>query len=271
MDKTKKILKWVIGIVFFLYLVICCFYYFSQEKMLFNTSAKLKKEHVFKFSAPFEERYITMSDKKKLNGVLFKAKKSKGLILWFPGGRGMIDSIGVDSPAYTNLNYDLFVLNFRGYGKSEGKITSEEQFNEDMQTVYTYFKKEYKEQNIILFGYSIGTGPAASVAANNNPKMLVLQAPYFSMESLAQNNFYYLPVSLLSRYEFPISSYIKKAKCPVVIIHGDKDTKIPAENSSYILKKFLKPKDQLVILKNQGHNDYLKNNDYLRKIAEIIK
>ena len=271
MNTFKKIAKWVLGILIVIYLGLCISYYFFQEKILFNTSIKLKKEHVFKFSEPFEERYITMPDKKKLNGVLFKAKNPKGLILWYPGGRGIIDSTGTDSHIYTDLNYDYFILNFRGYGKSEGEISSEEQFNQDMQTVYDYFKKEYQEQNIILFGYSVGTGPAASVAASNNPKMLILQAPYYSMENIAQRAFYYLPVSLVSRYEFPIYSYLQKTKCPVVIIHGDKDKKIPAKTSSYKLKEFFKPTDQLIILKGQGHNSFLENAEYLKELTRIIK
>ncbi|SHG16771.1 hypothetical protein SAMN05443549_102284 [Flavobacterium fluvii] len=271
MSKFKKILKWVLILVLVLYVSLCCFYYFSQEKVLFNTSVKLKHEHVFKFSEPFEERYIPMPDKKKLNGVLFKAKESKGLILWFPGGRGMIDSIGVDSKPYTDLKYDLFILNFRGYGKSEGEISSEKQFKQDMQSVYDYFKKEYQEKNIILFGYSAGTGPAASIAASNNPKMLILQAPYYSMENEAQRAFFYLPIPLLSRYEFPIYSYLQKTKCPIVLIHGDNDKKIPAKTSSYRLKEFLKPTDQLIILKGQGHNYYLENAAYLHELSRIIK
>lgn len=266
-----KIIKWLLCIIVALYLSLCGFYYFSQEKVLFNTSAKLNAEHVFKFSEPFEERYIPMPDKKKLNGVLFKAKESKGLILWFPGGRGIIDSIGVDSKIYTDLKYDLFVLNFRGYGKSEGKISSEKQFNQDMQSVYDYFKKEYQEKNIILFGYSAGTGPAASVAASNNPKMLILQAPYYSMENEAKRAFYYLPISLLSKYAFPTYSYLEKTKCPVVIFRGDNDDKIPAKISSQKLKEFLKPTDQLVVLKNQGHNHFIQNATYIKKLQQLIK
>jgi uncharacterized protein len=265
-----KITKWVLGILIILYISICGFYYSSQEGALFNTSVKLKKDHIFKFQVPFEERNITMADKKKLNGVLFKAKESKGLILWFPGGRGIIDSIGVDSKIYTDLNYDLFILNYRGYGKSEGKISSEKQFHQDMQTVYDYFKKEYQEKNIILFGYSNGTGPAAAVAATNNPKMLILQAPYYSMKEEAQRAFYYLPISLLSRYEFPNYTYLKNTKSKIVILHGDKDDRIPAKISSYKLKKFLKPNDQFIILKGQGHNNFIENAAYLKILKQII-
>ena len=270
MTKFKKIVKWVLGVIILLYVCLCGFYYFYQDGLLFNTSAKLKKEHVFKFSDPFEERYITMPDKMKLNGILFKAKDSKGLILWFPGGRGMIDSIGVDSHFYTDLKYDLFVLNYRGFGKSEGKISSEKQFNQDMQSIYDYFKKEYAENKIILFGYSLGTGPAAELASANNPKMLILKAPYYSIEEEAKRGFPYLPIGLLQRYEFPTYKSLEKTKCPVVIFHGDADKKIPVEQS-YELKKTLKPKDKLIILKGQGHNHFVENANYIKNLQQLIK
>lgn len=270
MIKIKKITKWLLGIIIVLYLCLCGFYYFFQEKLLFNTSVKLKQEHVFKFSEPFEERYISMPDNKKLNGVLFKAKESKGLILWFPGGRGMIDSIGIDSKIYTDLKYDLFLLNYRGFGKSEGKISSEKQFNQDLQSVHDYFKKEYPEDKIILFGYSLGTGPAAALASANNPKMLVLQAPYYSIKEEARRGFPYLPIDLLQRYEFSTYKSLEKTKCPVVIFHGNADKKIPVEQS-HELKKVLKPTDELLILKGQGHNKFEENKEYLHELSRIIK
>lgn len=270
MNKIKNLAKWTLGTIILLYLCLCGFYYFFQEKFLFNTSVKLKQEHVFKFSEPFEERYITMPDNKKLHGVLFKSKESKGLILWFPGGRGMIDSIGLDSKIYTDLKHDLFVLNYRGFGKSEGKISSEKQFNQDMQSVYDYFKKEYPENKITLFGYSLGTGPAAELASANNPEMLVLEAPYFSIKEEARRGFSFLPIDLLQRYEFSTYKSLEKTKCPVVIFHGKADKKIPVEQSQK-LKKVLKPKDELIILEGQGHNKFEENKEYLHELSRIIK
>jgi len=270
MKKIKKIFIWLFSVLFVLYLCLCSWFYFSQEKALFNTSVKLKHDHVFKFSTPFEERYITMQDNKRLHGVLFKAKKSKGLILWFPGGRGMLDSIGLNAPLYTDMHYDLFVLNYRGFGKSEGKISSEKQFNQDMQTVYSNFKKEYSENKIVIFGYSLGTGPAAFLAANNNPKMLILEAPYYSMTEMTQKAIPYLPISLLQKYKFKTNEYMAGIKSPIVIIHGEADKNIPVD-VSYRLKKYLKSTDKLLILKGQGHNEFEKNKEYLVELSNILK
>lgn len=264
MKIIKKIFITLSALAVIYYLTLCVWFYFKQESILFNT-VKLSKDHVFTFESIFEERYIPMQGSITLHGVLFRAKESKGLILWLPGGRGMIDSIGLDAHYHTDLNFDLFVLNYRGFGKSNGKISSEKQFNNDMQMVYDYFKKEYDEENIIIYGYSLGTGPAAVLAQNNNPRILILRSPYYSMVELTSKYFSYLPVALLQKYKFPVYENLRNIKCPVLIIHGEKDKKIPV-TVAYRLKEQFKPGDNLLIIKNQGHDEFEKNVDYLEKI-----
>lgn len=266
----KKVITSLLGIILLVYLLICSWFYFSQEKLLFNDSVKLKNNHIFKFTEPFQEHYITMKDNTKLHGVLFKAKQAKGLMLWLPGGRGMIDSIGTKAHLYTRLNYDFFILNYRGFGKSKGKISSENQLNEDLQTVYDYFKRKYPENNIIISGYSLGTGPASLLAANNHPKMLILNAPYYSMVELSKKAFPYIPVSLLQKYRFSVADNLLKTKCKVVIFHGEEDKKIPLE-VSYRLKKNLKPTDLLFVLKNQGHDKLDDNQEYWQKLYHVTQ
>jgi uncharacterized protein len=264
MKIIKRVIFGLSALAVLLYFTMCVWFYFNQESILFRT-VKLSKGHVFNFESKFEERYIPMPDGITLHGVLFRAKESKGLILWLPGGRGMIDSIGLDAHCYTDLNYDLFIINYRGFGKSNGKISSEKEFNNDMQMVYDYFRKEYDEKNIIIYGYSLGTGPAAALAQKNNPGMLILRAPYYSLVEMNSKYFPYLPISLLLKYKFAVYKNIRNVKCPVLIIHGDEDRKIPVE-VAYRLKEEFKPGDNLLIIKNQGHDKFEKNVDYLQKI-----
>jgi len=270
MKKIKKTLVWILGVVIVFYVGGCILFYSVQEKILFDTSVKLAADHVFKFAPPFEERYILMEDGKKLNGVLFRAKDSKGLIFYLPGGRGMIDSIGVNASVYTDMHYDFFVLNYRGFGKSEGNIQSEKQFDQDIQTVYNYFKKEYREDSIVVIGYSLGSGIAAALASTNSPRMLILEAPYYSMNELTQKAFPYLPVSLLLNYKYPTNEYLRQIKSPVVIIHGESDKRISAKVSRR-LKEFLKATDELIILKDQGHNNFEKNEEYKTQITRVLQ
>ncbi len=90
------------------------------------------------------------------------------------------------------------------------------------------------------------------------------------MNKKQKEDFPYLPIGLLQRYEFPTYKSLEKTKCPVVIFHGDADKKIPVAQS-YELKKTLKPTDKLIILKGQGHNRFVENATYIKNLQQLLK
>ena len=130
-------------------------------------------------------------------------------------------------------------------------------------------KKQYKEENIIITGYSIGSGMATYLASKNNPKSLILQAPYYCLEDLATEKFPIVP-NFAVKYKIPTFDFIKKVKAPIYIFHGDTDYVIPYENSLK-LKTILKPNDKLFSLENQGHLDINDNSNFLFELEEILK
>lgn len=237
-----------------------------QEKMLFYPE-KLSKTHAYLFSSEFEELSIPVSKKVNLNGLLFKADSSKGVILYLHGNAGSIDSWGKISNVYTENNYDFFVFDYRGYGKSDGRIKSEKLLYEDNQMVYDSLKSIYNEKNIIVIGYSLGSGFAAKLCADNNPKMLILEAPYYSMVELARK--YVKIPPFLIRYKIRTDERIPEVDCPITIFHGDND-KVTYTESSLKLKDLLKDTDRLVILKDQKHNGINRNTEYIKELAKIL-
>jgi hypothetical protein len=166
------------------------------------------------------------------------------------------------------MHYDIFMPDYRGYGKSEGEISSEQQFFDDVQSAYDNLKKDYAETRIVILGYSIGTGPAAMLASHNHPKMLILQAPYISVADLSQKSYPFLP-SFLLKYKFRTNEFIAKTSAPILIIHGDADDVIYC-GSSVKLKESFKPGDKLVILKGQGHNGFTHNAEYLAELKSVL-
>lgn len=160
----------------------------------------------------------------------FKADTSKGLIFYLHGNAGSLKSWGEIAKTYTSLHYDLFILDYRGYGKSEGTISSEAQLYKDVHVVYNNLKTKYDENKIIVLGYSIGTGPATELAAANHPKLLILQAPYYSMTDLMKHNYPIIPAFLL-KYKFETNKNIRNCKMPIVIFHGDNDEVIYFQSS----------------------------------------
>jgi uncharacterized protein len=254
-------------IILLLYIAVCGILYFFQERLIFFPE-KLNKDYRFSFDQKFEELNIRMPDNIMLNGLLFKSPNSSGLIFYLHGNAGSLRLWGEVAKTYTDLNYDVFLLDYRGFGKSEGKINSQDQLYRDIQIVYDQLKSLYEENKIIVLGYSIGTGPATKLAAANNPKLLILQAPYYSLTDIMKQTYSFIPVFLL-KYKFETNRFIADCKMPVVIFHGNEDEVI-LHNSSVKLKDHLKKTDAFITLDGQGHNGMTANPVYLTELEKIL-
>ena len=121
---------------------------------------------------------------------------------------------------------------------------------------------------IIVLGYSIGAGLASKIACTNNPKLLILQAPFYSLTDIMRHTFPIIPTFIL-KYKLKTNEFIKNCKMPIVIFHGNQDEVI-YYGSSLKLKELFKEKDTLITLNGQGHNGMTDNRDYIIEIQKIL-
>lgn len=249
-------------------MLICVLLYFFQERLIFLPD-KLSKDYTFRFDQPFEEINIKTKAGHLLNGLLFTCDSAKGLVFYLRGNAGALNRWGGVAKRYTSLHYDVFLLDYPGYGKSEGVITSQSQFFGAVQSAYDEMKKRYREDSIVVLGYSIGTGLAAHLAADNHPKLLLLQAPCYNLTDMMRHRYPIIPTFLLN-YKFATNEYIKHCAMPVVIFHGNQDEVI-YYGSSLKLKKEFKATDTLITLPGQGHNGITDNKDYTRALSKILR
>jgi alpha-beta hydrolase superfamily lysophospholipase len=262
----KKIVTRVLFICFFLYALLLAGIYFFQEKLLFHPEA-LAQDHNFQFEN-FHEVYIPVENDVKLHGLLFKAANPKGLVFYLHGNGGTVNGWGSIAETYTNAGYDLFILDYRGYGKSSGHIESEQQMHEDVAKAYNYMKHGYNEDKIIINGYSIGTGFAAYLARSKNIKALILEAPYYSMSTLISEKASIVP-AFINRYKIPTHDFLERVTAPVYILHGTADQLIDYSHSVSLIKH-AKPTDVLIPIDKEGHN--VKDSEALNnKLMEILE
>lgn len=265
----KKFLLNTLKILTIIYVGLCVFLYFYQENLIFFPE-KLTKTYKFEFERKFEELNIKTDENILLNGLLFKADSSKGLIFYLHGNSGSLKTWGSIAKNYNGKGYDIFMVDYRGYGKSDGEIKNgEEELFKDIQIVYDTLKKRYNEDKILILGYSIGTGPAAKLACTNKPKHLILQAPYFSLTDMMEQEYPGVPTFILN-YKFQTNKYITDCKIPVTIFHGDKDEVI-YYNSSVKLKALFKPTDRFVTLPGRGHSGINDDTLYLKEIDKVLE
>lgn len=259
------LLKLLIG----LYVLVCLLLYLFQERLLFFPQ-KLDANLVFQFPGNYEELQFKTEDNTVLNGLLFKADSSRGLIFYLHGNAGSLEHWGLVASTYTDLGYDIFILDYRGYGKSGGRISSERQLFEDNQMVFDALRAQYGyilEESIIL-GYSIGSGLAARLASENRAKALILQTPYYSLKDMMRRRFPFIPRFIL-KYHFRTDQYLAKVEAPIFIFHGDEDLVIPYESSTRLNAEY-PAKTTLYTLRGQGHSGVTFNKDYQEKLALLL-
>jgi hypothetical protein len=247
------------------------FMYFKQENMIFAPEA-LQPDFKFTFQERFEELNWPV-DGAQINALHFRAAKPKGIVLYFHGNAGSLKSWGDVAEDFTRRGYDIVIPDYRGFGKSTGRIKSEKMLLQDAETAYSYVKKTFPENQIILYGRSIGTGIAVHLARTNRPRMVILESPYLSLLALAARYHSLIPrplLSLLVRYPMRTDLWIVDVACPIYLFHGEKDNVIPF-NESERLSKLIRSEHQLIAVPEGGHNNLEDFRQYREGLDRILK
>ncbi|NND11389.1 MAG: alpha/beta fold hydrolase [Flavobacteriaceae bacterium] len=259
----------ILLIVITIYLGLSIALYYLQDYLLFKPE-KLPKDFQFHYeNQDIEEHNLETRDGATINGVLFKPKgESQGIVLYLKGNSKSIKGWGKFAVDFTRHNYTVLMLDYRGFGKSTGR-RSQKAIKRDLQVVYNKIKERTAEERIILYGRSLGSGFAAKLASMNDPRMLILDAPYYSLTKVTARYAPFMPLSLLIKYPLPTYKWLKYVKCPIHIIHGTNDNLIPFKTSVKLSK--INPKlTRLYPVIDGGHKDLNNFESYHKMLEEIL-
>lgn len=258
------IVYYIIGGIVLLSVVV----YFLQDFFIFKPE-KLRADFIFKYDIPFRELNFDIEPGVRINGLHFYRDAPKGLILYFHGNSRSIKGWAKYAKDFYRFNYDVVLIDYRGFGKSTGK-RSETKMLSDVQFVYEVLAKQYSEEHLIVYGRSLGSGFAAKLASDNQPRYLILDAPYYNFRKVIERFLPILPVRLVLRYHLRTDRWIQKVKCPVYIIHGTRDWLIPIRHSKR-LQKFNPRRITLIRIYGGGHNNLPKFDEYHSFVRDILK
>lgn len=242
--------------------------YFLQERLIFKPE-KLKQDFQFKYDAPFREYFFDIEPGVRINGLHFYRDKPKGLILYFHGNTRSIKGWARYAKDFYRYDYDVVLLDYRGFGKSTGK-RSEKEMLSDMQFIYNKLKEVYAEDHLIVYGRSMGSGFATKLACDNNPRYLILDAPYFNFLRVIERFLPILPVRVVLRFHLRTDLWLPKVNCHTYIIHGTKDWLIPIRHS-VALQKINPKKVTLIRIHGGGHNNLPSFDEYHNFVRDILK
>ena len=258
----------IIIVVVAVYLGISILVYFLQDYILFKPE-KLPADFQFAYENQETEEYnIETRDGAVINGLRFKAKDPKGIVFYLKGNSKSIKGWGKFAVDFTRLGYDVLMVDYRGFGKSTGR-RSQKAIKRDMQVIYNKIRDQVAEKYIILYGRSLGSGFAAKLASMNDPRMLILDAPYYSLSKVGKRYMPFMPLSLLLKFPMPTYKWLRYVNCPIHIIHGTDDNLIPYKTSVKLSR--IKPKlTKLYTVIGGGHKDLHTFESYHSMLKEII-
>ncbi len=240
--------------------------WWGQERLLFQPQ-RLPDSHRFNVGADIAETWVDVPGA-RLNALHLRRPQPAGVVFFVHGNAGSLDNWFVDVDFYRRNNLDLFMFDYRGFGKSGGRIDSQAQLEADVRAAWASIAPRYAGLRTVFYGRSLGTALAAALAAEVRPDLLVLVSPYSSMRDVAALHYPWVPGALL-RYPLRTDDALRRVQSPVLLAHGGRDTVIPPSHS--LALQALSPQAQLLLVPEAGHNDIHEFPAYLDTLAAAIR
>lgn len=259
----------IISVIVVIILVMGILIYFFQHKFFFQPE-KLPADFKFAYEhLKAEEKFVETEKGAHISYLDFQVDNPKGVVIYLKGNTKSIKGWGKFAIDFTRLGYEVVMMDYRGFGKSTGKRTVEA-MKRDSQFIYNIVKKEFSEDKIIVYGRSLGSGFAARLASKNNPRLLILTSPLYSLLRTIHRYLPFMPAKPFLRYNIPTFQYLKNVRCPIKIIHGSDDKLVPI-NTAIDLSEINPDLTRLYVILRAGHIDIHQFEEYHRVMEEIFE
>jgi pimeloyl-ACP methyl ester carboxylesterase len=269
MHTLWKLLITGIGI----YAALSIYIYFMQSSLIFypNMPGRNLVSTPENIGLGYQDIEFVTEDNVKLHGWFIAHENAKATLLFFHGNAGNIshrlDSIAI----FHQLGLNVFIIDYRGYGQSEGKITEKGTYR-DAEAAWNYLTHTsgISEEQIIIFGRSLGASIASWLAARHRPAALIIESGFSSIASMGQRFYPFLPVRWLTHFKYDTKKYVTKISCPVLVAHSRNDEIIPYPEGREIFEAIAGEKQFLEM--QGGHNDgfVVSGNSYIDGLKSFI-
>jgi fermentation-respiration switch protein FrsA (DUF1100 family) len=261
----------VIIVAAVIYLFSAVYRFITQSYFVYRPDREIIKDP-FSIRLYFEEIMFKASDGTGLSGWFVPVKNHKGVILVLHGKSGNISTRLTFLYYFSRkLGLSTFIIDYRGYGKSEGR-PGEEGTYLDAEAAWKYLTeiRKIKPGDIIIFGRSLGGPIAARLAGKVKARALILESTFTTIKDIVTQMYPYLPVKRFFKFEYPTIDYLEKVQSPVLIIHSSEDDYIPFSHAMKLYSAANKPK-QFLKIKGSHSNNYLKSEDiYIEGIKSFL-
>jgi uncharacterized protein len=261
------------------YLTVCLFVYFQQPKYIYAPSRAIEKTPAL-YNLPFDDVWLPISTNKdeRIHGWWIGSNHPEGRVLLYLHGNAL--NVGANvyaASGFHKAGFSVLLIDYRGFGRSEGRFPNEKRIYEDAATAWNYLVQERKiaPSQIYIYGHSLGGAVAIDLAVKYPQAAgLIVESTFTSIErvTVAQKLFKFFPVKLLLTQKFESINKVSNLKMPVLFIHGIDDSTIPAFMSKELYAAAAKPKE-LILVPGADHNDVgeIAPSKYLKAVDSFIQ
>lgn len=246
------------------------FMYLRQPSMIFFPYTRLEQTPA-DWGLEYEDVLLDTEDGLRLHGWYMPHFGAKQTVLFFHGNAGNISHRGDSVEIFHRLGLNVFIIDYRGYGKSQGK-PDEHGLYKDARAAWRYLteKRGFNQQDIILFGRSLGGVVAAELAAESQPAGLIIESTFSSARDVANVIFPVLSWLIFLRYDFNTAAHVARVSCPVLVLHSPDDDIIPFHLGEKVFQAANEPKS--FIRMRGGHNNgfLVSQPDYEQAIGAFV-
>ena len=261
-----KRLKWLaIG-----YLLVCGTLWLGQERLLFWPSAKLARTPE-KQGLAYEDVWLSVAvgngETERLHGwwIPGEADRQAPVLLYLHHNAVNVGANLSQAKDFHDLGYSVLLIDYRGFGRSEGGYPTESRVYQDADAAWNYLTQtlDIAAKRIIIYGHSMGSAIAIDLAARQpQAGALIVQNGFTSLRDMTKRFglFWLFPMDLLLRPKFDSFRKIDRVAVPVLFVHGMRDPQIPYSMSQRLFAAAAEPK-QLLLLPEEGHDNNMGTDD----------
>ena len=238
--RRNFVLELFIGIVA-IYLIILIFLFFFQRNLMYHPDENNYSGDNLEVN--IEKVNIKTTDNINLLGWFHnKNLNSYKTIVYFHGNAGTLENRIHKLNHFKDMDVNFLIIAWRGFSGNKGKPSEEGLYTDGASAINWLKEKGLKEEDIIIYGESLGTGIATEITQNKNFAGLILETPFTSMIEAAKNFYPYIPVGLILKDKYENNEKIKNINIPVLVMHGEADQIVPFWMGKKIFNLANKPK-----------------------------
>ena len=236
--------------------------YYPYEKIEFTPD---------EYNLQYEDIFFKTSDALVLNAWFIPAKNPRGTLLYCHGNAGNLSHRIEMVEIFNKLNLNVFIFDYRGYGRSEG-APSEEGLYRDAQAAYDYLlsRSDINKSAIIIYGKSIGANVAVDLASKVKAALVISESGFSSAYDMGRKLFPYLPVKWMLTIKYDAVSKIKSIAAPKLIIHSINDEIVPFRLGKKLFEAASEPKELYQM--RGGHNEavFMAKEEYKTSVNDFL-